>query len=62
MFMSQEKRRDDKGRRMKADRRENASSMISNYANYSGVERRMNPDRRTTSDRCAEEQRQKEML
>ncbi len=49
--MSQEKRRDDNGRRVKVDRRENASSMISNYANYSGAERRKKPDRRITSDR-----------
>jgi hypothetical protein len=51
--MSQEKHRDGNGRRSKVDRRENGSSMISNYANYSGVDRRINPDRRATSDKRA---------
>ncbi len=50
---SQEKRRDDSSRRVQIDRRENISSMISNYANYSGVERRINPQRRAMSDRRA---------
>ena len=49
--MSQEKRRDEDCRREKVERRENGSSMISNYANYSGVERRVNPDRRSTPER-----------
>jgi hypothetical protein len=51
--MSQEKRRDEDCRRVKVERRLNGSSMISNYANYSGVERRKNLDRRSTPDRRA---------
>jgi hypothetical protein len=49
--MSQEKRRDEDCRREKVERRQNGSSMISNYANYSDVERRVNPDRRSTPER-----------
>ncbi len=51
--MSEEKRRDDNSRRVKVKRRQNGFSMISNYANYSGIERRINSDRRTTPDRRA---------
>ena len=49
--MTQEERRDGNGRREAADRRENGLGMISNYANYSGVERRTHSDRRYASDR-----------
>ena len=49
--MSQDERRDDSGRRTKQDRRKNGTSMISDYANYSGPERRSNADRRFASDR-----------
>ena len=52
--MAQEERRIDAGRRLKSDRRENGSSMISKYANYSGPERRDSIDRRVTFDRRAE--------
>ena len=51
--MAQEERRIDAGRRLKRDRREDGSGMISGYANYSGPERRGSFDRRETSDRRA---------
>jgi len=51
--MSQEKRRDENCRRVKVERRQNGYSMISDYANYSDVERRKNPVRRSTPDRRA---------
>ena len=50
---TQEERRNDNGRRMKLDRRQTASSMISHYANYSGPERRSFQDRREATERRA---------
>ncbi|MCH8261649.1 MAG: hypothetical protein IIA77_01180 [Proteobacteria bacterium] len=52
--MAQEERRISAGQRLKSDRRENGSSMISGYANYSGPERRKGKNRRVTFDRRAE--------
>jgi len=57
MFMSQEKCLDEGCRREKVERRKNGSSMISNYANYSGAERRTNPDRRSTPEISRPEKR-----
>lgn len=51
--MTQEERRNDNGRRETKDRRQNGSSLISSYANYSDVERRVSSDRRSASDRRA---------
>ncbi len=50
---TQEERRDDNGRRVKIDRRQTASSMISHYANYSGPERRSFQGRRSETERRA---------
>ena len=51
--MTQEERRNDSGRRVDRDRRQNGSSMISSYSNYGGAERRSNIERRYPSDRRA---------
>ncbi len=48
---NQEERRNDKGRRETIDRRQNGSSMISHYADYSGTERRSIQDRRSETER-----------
>ncbi len=48
---TQEERRNDNGRRVKLDRRQTASSMISHYANYSGPERRSFQGRRSETER-----------
>ena len=48
---TQEERRNDNGRRERSDRRQNGSSMISHYANYSGPERRSYRDRRSETER-----------
>jgi len=50
---TQEERRSDNGRRATIDRRQNGSSMISHYANYSGSERRVHRDRRSETERRA---------
>ncbi|MFT5425349.1 MAG: hypothetical protein ACI9ZT_000273 [Gammaproteobacteria bacterium] len=49
--MTEEERRNDSGRRGQRDRRENGLGMISNFANHSGIERRIHSDRRANSDR-----------
>jgi len=48
---TQEERRGDNGRRATIDRRQNGSSMISHYANFSGPERRAHRDRRSETER-----------
>lgn len=50
---TQDERRNDNGRRVAIDRRQNVSSMISHYANYSGPERRSFQDRRSETERRA---------
>ena len=51
--MGNDERRDETGRREAKDRRLNSSSMISNYANHGGAERRTSSERRKASDRRA---------
>ncbi|MFQ5659282.1 MAG: hypothetical protein ACE5GZ_02580 [Gammaproteobacteria bacterium] len=49
--MLYQERRDEHGRRLTQDRRQNGQSMISNYAQFSGRERRSGEDRRMGNDR-----------
>lgn len=48
---TQDERRSNNGRRATEDRRQNSFSMISNYANYSGAERRFDRNRRLATER-----------